>query len=630
MLEGMRKATQGAVGKFVMTIVMGLIIVSFVVWGVGDMLRGFTSTTVAKVGSTTITQQQFSNELQSQLYRLQRQLRQPLTAQQARSLGLDAEVLDRMIDEAAFDEKAKALGLGMSDETIAQAVRDDPQLKGADGKFDRARFEGYLRDSGLSERAFFAQQRDVYLRQQIQYALVNGLVPPKALSQALLDARDETRGISYYTLPPAAAGDIPAPGDDVLKTFYEAHKPVWRAPEYRGFDLLAVTPATLAKPGEVSDADAHAAYDKDKATKYTVPEKRKLRQIVLPSEAEANEAAAKIKAGASFDDIAKAHNLSDADTALGETTKAGMFDPSLADPAFALPDGGVSGPLKGRFGYVLLKVDAITPGSVKPFEEVEPAIKQKIATARAADSVQALHDKIEDARGNGKALAEAAKSVGLTAKDYPAIDDQGKTPTGAPADIPEKQTVLRAVFGSDVGVDDEPIATKDGGYIWFSVRKVEPKHDRPFEEVKAKVAEEWRREEIAKRLADKAAQAAKSLDGGADIAELAKAAGVEVKTAKDIKRQGGGGVPGVVAAAVFGVGPTGAGSAPVDDNRVVFKVTADAFPEAAPGDPQVATTQNQLKTELGSSVVEQYVDALKREIGVTIDEKVMRASEGGG
>ena len=155
MLDGMRKASQGAVGKAVMTVVMGLIIVSFAVWGVGDMLRGFTSTTVAKVGSVSISQGAFSNAVQSETYRLQRQYRQPLTPQQARSLGVDAQVLDRMIDEAALNQSALKMGLAISNESIASAVRDDPSLKGLDGKFDHNRFDEMLRDAGMNERDFF-------------------------------------------------------------------------------------------------------------------------------------------------------------------------------------------------------------------------------------------------------------------------------------------------------------------------------------------------------------------------------------------------------------------------------------------------------------------------------------------
>ncbi len=630
MLDGMRKASQGAIGKLVMTIVMGLIIVSFVIWGVGDMLRGFTSTTVAKVGSTTITAQQYSNTLQSELYRLQRQFRQPLTPQQARALGLDAQVLDRLIDEAAFDERARTLGLAISDDTIAEALRSDPSFKGADGKFDRLRFDSYLRDSGLSERGFFAQQRDFYLRQQMQYALVDGVKAPKALVDALEASKNETREIAYFTLPPAAAGDIPPPSDETLKTYFDAHKAEWRAPELRSFDELVVTPATLAKPDSVSDDDARAQYEKDKDAKYTVAEKRKLQQIVFPTEAEANEASAKIKAGATFDEIAKSRNLGAADLDIGEVTKQGAFDPAIAEAAFALPQDGVSAPVKGAFGYALVRVVSITPGGVKPFAEVEGEIKQGIAAARAADSVQALHDKIEDAKASGKTVAEAAKSVGLEARAYAGVDRQGHDASGAAADVVDANLVLPAVFASDVGVDDEAIATKDHGFIWFSVTKIEPARDRPFDEVKDKVAAAWRAEEVAKRLADSAAEMVKKLDAGGDIAELAKAASAEVKTAKDIKRAGGGGLAAPVVEAVFGVGPDRAGSVSTADGRLVFKVTADVTPPPLASDPDVVSTEDRLKGELGRSVVEQYVDALKREIGVTIDQRVLQSAGSGG
>ena len=629
MLDGMRKATQGAIGKFVMTIVMGLIIVSFVIWGVGDMLRGFSSTTVAKVGGTTISQQQYQNELQTSLYRLQRQLRQALTPQQARAFGLDAQVLDRLVDEAAFNERAKALGLNISDATIAEALRNDPGLKTADGQFDRVKFDSYLRDQGLSERGFFAERRDFYLRGQIQYALVNGLTPPKSLVDALQATRSQTREIAYFQLPPAAAGEISPASDETLKTYFADHKAQWRAPELRSFDELVVTPSTLAKPDSVTDDEAQAQYEKDKDSKYTVAEKRKLQQIVIQNEAEANEADAKIKGGLSFEDLAKARNLGAADIDLGETTKAGAFDAAIGEAAFALPEGGVSGPIKGPFGFTLVHVVGITPGSVKPFEAVKDAVKQQIATGHASEQVQALHDKIEDAKASGKSVADAAKAAGLEARSYANVDRQGRNADGQDAGVAAKELVLPAVFASDVGVDDEALSTKDKGYVWFAVTKIEPAHDRTFEDVKDKVAESWRLDEIAKRLTSKAEETIKTLDAGGDIAELAKQAGAEVKTAKDIKRTGGGDLPGEVVTAVFGAGPNAAGSVGLGDGRLVFKVTADTFPPVVAGDPEVAGVEDQLKKEMSSEVVEQYVNGLKKEVGVTIDRKVLQGAEGG-
>ncbi|MBV8663450.1 MAG: SurA N-terminal domain-containing protein, partial [Hyphomicrobiales bacterium] len=404
MLDGIRKATQGWVGRAIMTVVLGLIIVSFVIWGVGDMFRGFVSDKVAEIGSETISAHDFQNALQTLMYQYQTRARMSLTNAQARALGLDNAVLQRLIAETALDQKAQSMGLAVSNETIAAALRTDPNMQDASGHFSRDRFDAALRDSGLSERSFFQAQSKTYLRQQIEVAMANGLTAPKALVDALTRVDAQTRGIDYIVLPPSAAGEITPAGADALKSYFDERKESYRAPEYRDFTLVVASPASLAKPGEVTEEDAKAEYEKTKDASFTTPEKRKLQQILFPSEAEANEAAAKIKAGASFDDIVKERKLSSGDVDLGETTKAAMFDHALADAAFALPAGGSSDVIKGQFGSVILHVASVTPGSVKPFAEVEDSLKKDIATSRAAADVQSLHDKIEDQRVAGKSL----------------------------------------------------------------------------------------------------------------------------------------------------------------------------------------------------------------------------------
>ena len=129
MLDGMRKAAQGGIGRFIMAIVMGLIIVSFVIWGVGDMFRGLVSDKVANVGDAVVTAQEFQTEMQNLIYQYQRRAKVPLTNAQAHALGLDSQVLERLIDDAALDQRTKSMGLAISDATIAEAARSDPKLQ---------------------------------------------------------------------------------------------------------------------------------------------------------------------------------------------------------------------------------------------------------------------------------------------------------------------------------------------------------------------------------------------------------------------------------------------------------------------------------------------------------------------
>jgi peptidyl-prolyl cis-trans isomerase D len=629
MLDGMRRAAKGGIGRFVMAIVMGLIIVSFVIWGVGDMLRGFTSDKVATVGGESVTAQQFQNEMQNLIYQYQRRSKVPLTNATAHALGLDSMVLRRLIADAALDQRARTLGLAISDETIAAAARSDPSMQDASGQFNRAMFDQVLRDSGLSERGFFAQRRKEYLRRQLEFALVNGVDAPKPLVEALAGAEAQTRAIDYFVLPSSAAGDIPAPSSETLKAYYDERKSSWRAPEYRAIDILLVSPASLAKPAEVSDEDAKAAYEKEKDARFTSPEKRKLQQIVFPTEAEASEAGAKIKAGASFDDIAKARNLTATDMDLGEVTKADVFDHAIGDAAFALPGPGVTDVIKGQFGYLIVRVVAVTPSSVKSYAEVADIVKKDIATRRAANDVTAIHDKIEDARVSGKSLGEAAKSVGLEARNIPAVDAQGLDPGSATVDLPDKEALLRAVFASDIGVDDAPLDTKDHGFLWFDVAKVDPARDRPFDEVKDAVEKQWRADEVSKALSAKAADLVKQIDAGADVASLAKAAGVEAKSAADIRRRGGASLAANVVAAVFALPPDKAGSASVPEGRLVFKITSDTTPPYEPADPGVKTAAERLEGGLREGVIDQYIAALQQQLGVTINRQVLQAAEGG-
>ena len=121
-----------------------------------------------------------------------------------------------------------------------------------------------------------------------------------------------------------------------------------------------------------------------------------------------------------------------------------MIDKDEANAVFALPQGGVSGVLKSQFGPVIVRVKSITPSTVKPYAEVADQVKKQVSASRAGDKIQALHDKIEDARVSGKNILEAAKAVGLTGQSIAAVDAAGRDPKGAPVNLPGRaRTVAR-------------------------------------------------------------------------------------------------------------------------------------------------------------------------------------------
>jgi len=247
MLRGIRKASSNWLGKAVMAVVMGVLIVSFGIWGIADIFRGFGQSTLAKIGRTEISTEQFRQTYTDKLQQLGRQFGRPLTMDQARAFGLDRQVLQQTIAEAALDEEARRMGLAQSEAETVRMVHTDPNFKGIGGQFDPGRFQSVLRQFGYSEQRYLAEQRRVSLRRQIAGTISAGLEPPKVLIDALTRFQNEQRSIDYVKLDPAQAGTIDPPSPETLAAYFDDHKTQFRAPEYRKLSFAVITPEEIGK-----------------------------------------------------------------------------------------------------------------------------------------------------------------------------------------------------------------------------------------------------------------------------------------------------------------------------------------------------------------------------------------------
>src|SRR5689334_12383592 len=421
MLRGIRKASSNWLGKAVMAVVMGVLIVSFGIWGIADIFRGFGQSKLAKIGGTEISVEAFRQIYNDRLQQMSRQFGRPLTQEQARLFGLDRQVLQQTIAEAALDEEARRMGLGQSDAETLRVIHNDPNFKGVNGQFDPARFAAVIRQAGYTEQRYLAEQRRVSMRRQISGTISAGIEPPKVLIDALTRFQNEQRSIDYIKLEAAQAGTIDPPSPETLAAYFEDRKVQFRAPEYRKISFAMITPEEIGKWNTVSDEEAKKIYD-DRKDKMGTPEKREVSQIVFPTVGEAEAARNRLNASFSFDDLAKERGLNPIDYDLGLITKGAIIDPAIADAAFALPSGEISQPVQGRFGVALVKVGKIEAASVPSYESVAATIKKEIATANARAKVNELQGKMEDERGGGASVVEAAQKLGLTAVTIDAVD----------------------------------------------------------------------------------------------------------------------------------------------------------------------------------------------------------------
>ncbi len=633
MLGGIRAAQSTWIGKALTTLVFGVILVAFVIWGIGDPFRGGSANTVAEVGDVTVTTAAYRQAYQAELQNLQRRARRAITNEEAHRFGLDRQVLTRLMSTAALDERAGTLDLAMSDKEVAQKILTDPTFAGPGGGFDRARFNSVLSENGFTEASFVREQRQTYLRQQLLDALVGDVQAPVAALDALHRYQDETRSVDAVALPAAAAGPVPEPDDDALKTYYDTHKAAFMAPQYRKLVVLAVTPATLAKPEAVSDADVEAVYDRVKADRFGTPEKRHVSQVVFPTEDAAAAFVRRVRNGEDFDAAIKADGLGDKLVDLGTVAKAAIFDQAVADAAFGLPAGGTSDPVKNTFGSVVAHVDAVEPGATQPLAEVAPMLRGELATARASADVKTLRDRVEDARSSGKSLAEAAASVGLQTRAIAAVDAAGNDRDGKPAEgLVDGPDLLKAAFASDVGVDNDTLSTADGGTVWYEVAGVDNARQLTFDEARAKVAAVWREEQVARQLDAKAAEDVKAIEAGTQTIEgIAASLGLSVTHVGDAKRAGATGLPSGVVARVFDVPVGAAGSAPTDaTSRLLFKVLDSTTPPLDMDAPETQQLQQKYGNALQDAVINDYVSTLLAKLGTKVNQGAIQAASGAG
>lgn len=626
MLDALRRGAQSLVAK----VLFAILVVSFAIWGVADVFRGFGQGSLARVGSHEISVNEFQLAYQNQLHAISRQAGERLTPEQARMLGLPNQVLSGLIGAAAIEAHAGELNLALDDAALAEAVRNDPGFKGFDGKFSKLTFEGFLHQIGMSEHGYLALRRKDELREQITKTLSEAVVTPKAMIEMINAWREETRVIEHVRIDPDKAVSIPEPDDAKLKETYEQNKRQFVTPEYRKIAVLMLSVDDLQKRMQVSEEEIKTAYEADKSA-YETPERRHVQQINFKDRAGAEAARQAIAGGKSFLDAAKDAGASESDIDLGLVTKKQMIDPKIADAAFALEKDKVSDVIEGRFTTALLRVTEIKPGKATTFEEVKGRVRDRLAREKASREIPKLHDDVEDAIGAGKSLKEIADRLGLRYIEADEVDRTNKDHEAVIViDHPDGMAIVKSAFESRPGLEQAPVELSDGGAAWVNVLGITEERQKTFEEVKADVKSLYLDRERRRALAEFADKLVKRANDGAAFATLAAEAGDKPETTLPVTRST---TPqGLTQSAVtqaFALAKGEAASSETSDgrSRVVFRVV-DIKPAPAPTQEQTDRLTKELRQQLGDDVLTEYVSALRDRIGVRVNEAALRRAVG--
>ncbi|HEX2842404.1 SurA N-terminal domain-containing protein [Hyphomicrobium sp.] len=627
MLDALRRGAQGWVAK----LLFAILIVSFgIFWNVADVFRGFGRGSIAHVGDTEISVTDFQRTFQNQLRSLQLQDGGRLTTEQALMLRLDRQALDQLIAQAAVKSHANELGLSLSEETLAEGVKNDPNFAGPDGKFSRVGFDGLLRQLNLSEQGFLAMRRDDEVRGQISDALSGAVVVPKPMIDNLHAWREETRTLDQVTMDSKKVS-VAEPDDAKLQETYEAQKAEFMTPEYRKAAALVLSVDELKKEVTLTDDELKTYYTENKAT-YDKPERRRIQQIPFKDKAAAEAARKEIVDGKkNFLDVAKAAGATETDVNLGMLAKKDMIDSKIADAAFALERDKLSEPVEGNFATVLVRAIEIDPGKESTFEESKDKVRDKLASQKAEGLIQERFDLVEEGRNAGKTLKEISAEQKLKFFDVDAVDRTNKTPDGkAGIDIPDAEVALKEIFASGVGTQPEAVELPGSTFVWFDVLSVTEPKQKPFDDVKADVKKLYMDKETAKQLNETAQKLVDRLKAGEPFAKIAQDAGGEAEVSEQIKRNHS--PPGLTTEAVrqaFALPKGGAGYAATSDqaSRVIFQVK-DIVAAPAATKEEADKLAKELKDQLANDDLLAYVDAIKKTLGVRINEAELARATG--
>lgn len=623
----MLQAIRSKASSLVVKILFGLLIITFGVWGIGDIFRdrGGT-TTAATVGDRKIDVQELSQTVRQEAERWRQALRgATLDAEQLKQLGIVDSALQQLIGRNLVDLEIHRLSLAVSDDALDDLIRSNRVFQNDKGVFEPMLYQQYVAAQHMTSSQFKASLRADILRQQIDGALVDAIAPPAELVDALYRSRAEKRVAEGLVLPASAAAEPGPPGEADIQAFYEQHQDDFRVPELRSFNLAVLLVDDIAAEIKLSDDRLHEEYQ-NRAAEFHTAEQRRFDQILLSDETKAKEAAAQLAQGKDFAEVAK-----DVAGAAPDTLDLGFFTkdnlpPQLADPAFALKQGETTQPIQDALGWHILRLAETKPAETQSFDSVKDKLAQEIAHDQAVDQIEKIRNKVEDALAGGASFADVVRRFGLKQSKIENVDANGRGIDGTSAELPASGAdILKTAFDTPAGQMSQLNDLGDTGYYVLQVDQVTPATVKPLDTVKPEVVQLWQQDKRNAALAELAKGIADQVTAGQKLADAVAGRKLETFTTAPLTRAGGDPkLPATLVASLFSAKPGAAVFGPGTDGYVVAQVK-----EVIPADPtkdekQVAQYAEQRITPgMRDDMLQEFDKALRHRYPVTVDPAVV-------
>jgi peptidyl-prolyl cis-trans isomerase D len=611
----MLNALRRHASSWVVKILLLLLVVSFAIWGIGDIFfGGGQNPTVATVGDAEIPASELVETFNRMVNNLQRQIGPEFDRERAIQLGVMQQALQSLIGQRLIGLEAEAMGLAVSDDALRALITANPAFQSA-GQFDRSRFEQLLRMSGLSEDAYLAGLRQDEARSALTGSVAGPVAAPPTLIEALYRYRNEQRRGHYVLVPVTAIAAVPEPSEEDLAAYHEAHQAEFTTPEYRAVTFVTLQPEDLLDEVAISEEEIAAAYE-SRIGQYRQPERRAVEQLLASDRGAIDEAARRLAEGESFEAVAAAvAGITRED--LGSVAK-GELPAAIEAAIFAQNAGEIGAPVQSPFGWHIFRVSAIEPEETVPLADVQDELERELALQQASERLPDLAARLDDELAAGGALAEAARTVGLDAVSVAAVDANGLDPEGKPvaalAAWPKFRQVMLETPAGETSLLEE---TDAGVYFVVKVDEVSAPRLKPIEEVREELKQAWQQERRRELARARAQELRTQLADGLAV-------DLETKPIAPLRRDQPGTAQGLNPAVVRALFATPAGEVAEDvvalGEGFAVVVTDEVIAADPAADPAaLERLAQQLQDEMRDDLIAQFEAELRRKYAVEID-----------
>ena len=534
----MLQAMRGFGGGIILKVFVFFIVISFVVWGVADFLHSSMSDNeVAKIGDVSVSNARLSEEVRRQSAQIRKMFGGNVPDEMIKAMNVEGMILRQMVQEALLRQEAARLKFVVDDGIVTQVIAKNQNFRNEQGQFDRERFRQAMWNQGQSEEQYIASLKDNISVMFMLQALTSASVVPEARLQFAHAFGAERRVADYIVLTPQSISVPAVPDATALATYYEGQKDRFALPERRDVSYIAFSKKDVSAASEVGDAQLKAEYDA-RASEYTHGETREVEQMLFEIEEKADDAAALLKSGKSFAEVAKKSGFSEKQVAIGRVERKEMMD-EIADKVFTLKEGGNSDVVKSEAGFHLFHVKKIYAPEVVPFEKVKEVLRKEMQTGSSSEALYALATKVEDELAGGASLEEIGKKLDLPVKTAKGLE-AGK----AAKDLPDPEAFQKLAFTTDQGNESALTTAEDqSSYYVLRVDNIVPQTAQPLEVVKAGVVKSWKEAEQENRLKKLAGELADRLEKGEALSAVAASAKLSVKRSDAVTRAEGKALP---------------------------------------------------------------------------------------